>query len=664
MPIIGGERVAVNPSTGAQVVLRGGSWVPYTPMGGAAPSAATAPAVGGIKAPEAPISQPPTGGGGNALGQLYSQDVAQPLTNVTARAITDVGQSLTHPQQALRGLSDPMQYMQEATKPRAQGSTSPMARSAAEFVIPQTLTAAALDVASVAMPEVGAERVLGEAAGPVSRFLGNRLGRVAGGTAVGAAAGAASGEGPLKGAAQGALSFGPGETFGSAAGKLTGGMGERATIRGDTTKIGKAIGDALPWVGKLEKGTDFERAFMHGDDSSIVQSGLQRLNSVKQTLAQRMKGRLFMVPTPKGMQQLPFDAADKMATELQQGMGFGLGGQERAGYTAREARALAFQIREHIADGLDKTQAGLGRAYRKAGREYDAAKTLTRFFGPEGLVGPQGIDQAEMLSRLRGQKNGRLLYDLDRSMGRGTRERLMEILKRGYVGVSADVPKKPGRHNWMGHAVGAAVGGAAGAAVGHPALGAAAGGLLGVGTPVGGHAFDPIGQVSPLTRFSGAPFEMGISNLMGEQLKPAAGASMGPGMKALDTHRAESLAPTPSASDRAGKVTMDLRKGKTPEVHRDLNRGRLSLDETNKLLKHSASTDQMAMIEGIPLTEVMDSLEVASPEERQMLMPMVQQRLQKELPQEKNKTLQAKLSQRFQRLQQMANQPQQEGAVG
>ncbi len=77
----------------------------------------------------------------------------------------------------------------------------------------------------------------------------------------------------------------------------------------------------------------------------------------------------------------------------------------------------------------------------------------------------------------------------------------------------------------------------------------------------------------------------------------------GAGGKALDHARAEHIAPTPSAADRAKKVSSDLSKGRIPEVHRDLSKGRLSMDETNKLVQHSSKTDAMAMFDDVPLTE-------------------------------------------------------------
>lgn len=145
----------------------------------------------------------------------------------------------------------------------------------------------------------------------------------------------------------------------------------------------------------------------------------------------------------------------------------------------------------------------------------------------------------------------------------------------------------------------------------------------------------------------------------GQSDKQAVGhmKDMSEGKDALDKFRAEHLAPTPSASKRAEEVNQDLEdQKKPPKVHNDLNRGRLSLDETNKLVQYASSKDASKLIAGLPLSEVLDALEQASPEEKQILIPLVMQRLKQELPQQKNKTLQANLTKRFQRIQQMPPQ--------
>ena len=123
----------------------------------------------------------------------------------------------------------------------------------------------------------------------------------------------------------------------------------------------------------------------------------------------------------------------------------------------------------------------------------------------------------------------------------------------------------------------------------------------------------------------------------------------GPGKKALKTSQAESIAPTQSASDRAGEVMADLGKGKNPEVHQDLQRGRLSLDEINKVLATTAKPNGAALLAHVGLSDAMDSVEVASPEERKMLIPLMEQKMRQSFAGGKyNRTLAASLAKRLQ----------------
>ena len=160
---------------------------------------------------------------------------------------------------------------------------------------------------------------------------------------------------------------------------------------------------------------------------------------------------------------------------------------------------------------------------------------------------------------------------------------------------------------------------------------------------------------------AGEAAKAGLSDLTAQGVKAETGTSLegtpeekpktGSGVKHLETSRAEAIAPTPSASKRAGEVIADLGKGKTPDVHNDLQRGRLSMDEANKLVTHASKTSPLAMMDHVPLAEIVDSVEVASPDERKMLMPMAEQKMRQELQGGKyNRTTMASLAQRLQRL--------------
>jgi hypothetical protein len=142
----------------------------------------------------------------------------------------------------------------------------------------------------------------------------------------------------------------------------------------------------------------------------------------------------------------------------------------------------------------------------------------------------------------------------------------------------------------------------------------------------------------------------GVS-LEGEKPPEQTPPKVGPGVKSLDTSRAETIAPTASATKRAKEVIADLGKGKNPDVHQDLQRGRLSLDETNKILKHGAKSNASALLDHVDLSDAVDAAEVANPEERKMLIPLVEAKMRQSFQGGKfNKTLAAPLARRLQTL--------------
>ena len=125
-----------------------------------------------------------------------------------------------------------------------------------------------------------------------------------------------------------------------------------------------------------------------------------------------------------------------------------------------------------------------------------------------------------------------------------------------------------------------------------------------------------------------------------------------PAIEGLRTARAETLAPTPSATERAKDLDKELAKGKTPDVGKDLDSGRLSMDETNKLLAQASTNDPKAIVQGMPLVDALNAVQIADGNERRMLLPLIEQRMRAELPKIQNKTLQMALTKKFRQLQQ------------
>jgi hypothetical protein len=137
-------------------------------------------------------------------------------------------------------------------------------------------------------------------------------------------------------------------------------------------------------------------------------------------------------------------------------------------------------------------------------------------------------------------------------------------------------------------------------------------------------------------------------------LFPTPSPSPGPGVSAADRMRSENVAPSRSSADSAQKLAMNVSKPTSPvDVSRDLASGRHSVDEVRKTLQFHNDPKATDVLAGMPLTDAMMATELASPEERPMLMQVLQTRLRQELPQVKNKTTQANLTKRMKQLQSM-----------
>lgn len=133
-----------------------------------------------------------------------------------------------------------------------------------------------------------------------------------------------------------------------------------------------------------------------------------------------------------------------------------------------------------------------------------------------------------------------------------------------------------------------------------------------------------------------------------KQNQPAPTATTGRGVSVLQRLKAEQIAPTPSGADRAQKLDKKLAQGgKPPNIQQDLATGRLSLDETKKLLAGTAQSDLKALVANVPLPEAMAAAEVGTASEKALLTPLLKERMQAEMPKMQNKTMQAKLAQRL-----------------
>ena len=557
--------------------------------------------------PAAASAQAPEG---NAISRGYHA-IAEPATRAMTHVAADIGEQVSHPEWSLgQGIQAIEQnYYTPAEK------LPPLAREVAEFIVPQTVTGAAIQAGLGFMPEAGIARELGEAAGPVASAVGTRLGRIGAGTAIGAAGGAISGEGAGKGALQGAASMLPMETLGAVGGWAGKHMGEGSLIRDTTAKFGKAISDRMPWVGKISKGSEFASAFIH--DGAVDSAG-RVLERVKNDIGARTKGVPFMVPVPgpNGYQNQAMDflAADKLITDIQKGHGYTIQGAEKGGATPREARALAFQIRDQLAADLNKFKPGLGDDYLRKRKMFDASMTMTKIFKKDDLIGPQGLNQSELIGRL-----DKYSHDLERSLGKGAAKDLLGVLRRGFVGQGKDYEAaKGGVHAGMHipftpfHVYSSRAG--------------------------AGGKFNPIGEVPGYMRPNMGKVEAGINAEISRLRKPEDTPTKKTDFhRGLATKRAEAIAGPHATKERIGSIKKVSKKieagttGKPPDLTNKLKHGVVSLENVRDMMDmHGGATDVASVFKGVSAQDAIGLLAKASENEKAMLLPAVAQKINDE----------------------------------
>lgn len=122
----------------------------------------------------------------------------------------------------------------------------------------------------------------------------------------------------------------------------------------------------------------------------------------------------------------------------------------------------------------------------------------------------------------------------------------------------------------------------------------------------------------------------------------------GPGIKATDQKRAETIAgpkAPPEKVDRVKKISGEVRSGKTPDIHDDLSKGRISTSNVRKMLD-GGPPSLASVFEGLSPADSIDVLAKASPEERGIFLPVVAQKIQTEgskLPKPQQQMLMAQL---------------------
>jgi hypothetical protein len=493
---------------------------------------------------------------------------------------------------------------------------------AVENVIPQTKTGLGLDAASMAMPELKAGKVLGDAAGPIAKFVGGRLGRMATMGAVGAGAEAVSGGSPVSGAMQGM-----GGEAGAQAARGLGGMVTRRMFKGamlnDTlSKFGASLTKAMPWLGKMQTSEDFGKA-MRGDG---VNKALAVLRQGKSAVGKAVGGYHFNVPDvndPTNMVNLPFHEADEMVTKLQRLSHLPVG-DPRSGAIAADWHTIAAEARDRLVDQLNNINPKFARVYDKARKTADAAFTvfghpsLQRggLFRHDDIFNPNGtLNQPLMVERVNKYANR-----LERSLGKGNVDNFLSTLRRGATGEVADVPH-------AGEATGATV---HASPTGHV--------MPRFHLP---HSYEAVGQTPKYYEPPHAPVEAATQGIISNMRKqPQQPGTLGPSdmtgrdkSSALGNEvnrmHAEKIAGTnnPTRVARVEHLNRQVVKGKQPNIQSDLRTGRLSMPALKRLLKMQDEKSAPALLKHLGPQDVQHLLALASPEERAWLEPLTRQRL-------------------------------------
>lgn len=346
---------ATNPDTGEKVIFRAGKWIPLK-------DSAPPPGV---------TSAPPT---------WFQQYVSKPATSALSQEIP-------------------------FTTPGGQ-----TAKNIAGAIVPQSLSSAAGDAASLATIPFGGEGVWPALA---------RVGAV--GLAGGAGA-ALEGRSPIGGAAVEAGRQILGEGL-SGVTKLAGRYGNKALNQLMTTRMGQKIQSLVPALKNFDLTTPlgFDQAFR--SKAGIDASGQAR-QEVEDQIRQVAGNHLIDMPSlhsnlASGPYRISFDDALSAIRKLDDQSGYRAMDDSQARLAAKTARRMAFGARQDLANGLNQIMPGAGNAFMKAQRQHATATALRELFtSEEGLFPPKGTidwDRVKTLAENTGDQGFR--GKLERAFG-------------------------------------------------------------------------------------------------------------------------------------------------------------------------------------------------------------------------------------------------------
>lgn len=280
---------------------------------------------------------------------------------------------------------------------------------------------------------------------------------------IGRGVGSVAGGGPFWGpAAKGATYQGLGELGAGGIGLGSRYVGEDWLIDRTVSDLGQVMSskDVIPELAardakgklKIPLGTpgEWEYAFS-GDDAPAVKQVGNTLANFKTYVKKQLGGMPFMVQKPleftvgapgaKQTMKWTFDRAEEEIDFLNK-MGYSSStGFERHGVSGENARALAYDIRNQLAEQLNKYQPGLGDEYLAIRKRYGLVKDISRAISDKSqdIFGKREEIQGR-LQKLFGQ--GNVSSSVVDMLGPDARRDILTVIRRGVPDPAYDQPSR------------------------------------------------------------------------------------------------------------------------------------------------------------------------------------------------------------------------------
>jgi hypothetical protein len=567
----------------------------------------------------------------------YGQEAESGYETYVADPSTDLLAQTLHATPGASRLLQSLHRHYEAT-PSLAGLTEPppepdpgkLRQTVAEAVVPQTIPALAGTAMQMAL-------------GPETKFLPRyglpALAQAGAALATGQGLGGSAEEGgkSLVSTATGDIVSLP---FRGLAHLVNAGEPKLNALRGQ--RLLKIFKDSVPEIFKDERmvdGNDARRLFV---DGVAVNKGNLHLRRVNDAIAQKVGNTKFNLELPSTfpsghpvLKPGPNIGSFRQVNDWLKDIGdpaWNQAGDPRGAIKSQFFQQLHAKLRDKFGEQLDNEVPNLGRTYLRAHKVADAAhvaqdlirgKRTERAF--DRTINQGQLVPHEILSRVDAHSPA-----LQRVFGEKAPD-LMRYALGERDGVRP-VPQKPAKWKW------------------EPELGLNPARWIRYRRTAGERGVQPGFHPGDIFRDYMAPLiTYGVRNWWdahGDKVK--VNAVHGTATKDLDSRRGDQY----HEKNTALAMADDLRKNRAPvDVTNDLNSQRLSHHDVKQLLTDARSSDPATQVQGLPLKDVIAAAEVGTADEKRYLVPLIQRRMQQELPQITSKTMQANLAQRFKDLQ-------------